>query len=239
MSGPESDAFSAETANSDAAPTEIDSDDESMASCSAASADDDLRGFLASASSELRPRDDIFSFWTDTIGDRFAEVYSASTLDAAVTWRLNPEMSEVDDLQRQLAHCRAIIEETLRDGYVKAFKIGITHQPVQRFRNEGYGYVTRKYSELCIVATSDNPFFIAQCEIELLTTYRRHDHNGCVNIHGHPLCQNRKPGGEGAFHGRAPFCCYMAIRRLGPMDTPSPLSEPDCVRFVTIAALYL
>ena len=206
------------------APTEVDpcSDDASMDSVESVC----LVEFLASRDAELRPpSESIIEFWCDNI-PRFTSVFQSTERDSCITWRLHPDVPAIDCMPTQIRHAREVIDGVLEAGYVRCFKVGLTHKPVERYRNELYGYETLKYSELIILICSDNAGFIARAETLLLSTYRRYNTNDqCINTSGHALCKNRKPGGEGAYHGEPPYFVYLAIRR--PNNTPSPSTASE------------
>ena len=104
------------------------------------------------------------------------------------------------------AHTCGIIKKMLAKGYLKSFKVAITHLPILRWRQ----HKESKYREMQITAIHDDSSVIAAVETSVIGVFRRYDSRGyLVNAMGHPLCDNRNPGGESAHHGVAPFTCYV------------------------------
>ena len=170
----------------------------------------------------------LFFHWFRSI-DRFQEVYVATRSVPNVTWNLDSSVDAIScayELRTQVERAKTRIDAAL-ESYTNCFKIGITHLPAERFLNPEWGYAADGYHELRILITSPSAPFIARCERALLDHYRRYDtRNQCINIHGHPLCHNKLPGGESSSHGTAPFNCYVAIKRNPRLQFS--LQSPPC-----------
>ena len=151
-------------------------------------------------------------FWSRR-ASRFPAIWKASQKDTAIVWELSrPQFA--DDQLEQHSHSQRVIRAYLQQGYIRNFKIGLTTDPVRRFRNREFGYCTLGYHTMVILSVHDDAQRIADLETSLLQVFRRYDRQGrCVNPDGHPLCRNRAPGGENAFGGIAPFFCYLALQR--------------------------
>ena len=155
--------------------------------------------------------DPILVFWSRRTSN-FTKVFDVVNLDPNVSWSLSCELVSADDLQYQVSYAEDTINRYLEAGYVKKFKVGITYQPVSRFRDTRYGYAKLGYDNMVILIVSDRPDFIIQVERKLIQKFRRWDRMGrLVNGSGNVLCQNHAPGGEGGSHGVSPFMCYLAI----------------------------
>ena len=155
---------------------------------------------------------DIVSYWSKRI-PRFELVWKESLPDMAIVWDLAPAQF-ADNVAEQHKHSEHAIQRYLDQGYIQQFKVGVTCQPVFRFRNPQFGYQFLRYSELVVLSVHDDAQRIADLEISLLRVYRKFNRRDyLVNPNGHPLCGNRAPGGENAFGGFAPYVCYMAIKR--------------------------
>ena len=152
-------------------------------------------------------------FWTRRTSN-FTKVYGDTLCDTAISWQVSGNINAADDLKAQIRHGRSVINDIISQEYLKAFKIGITYKPWLRFRSRRFGYVNDGWSNMIVICVSDRPDLIAQLERALVSEYRRHDRRGyLVNADGHFKCCNRAPGGEGAFHGVSPFCCYVVVER--------------------------
>ena len=168
------------------APTDIDSASDTILDIS--SVDDE----------EVTP----LAYWCGRIG-RLKEIVEITAADSRILWELvGPEADQ---------HARAVsvVEARLALGFVRGFKIGITHLPYKRFDRVDYNLFT----EFMVLCVHDDPAVIAGLEVSVLTVFRRYDLRGqLVNADGHVLCENRHSGGQGAYHGVAPFCLYLALR---------------------------
>ena len=150
-------------------------------------------------------------YWS-TRTSRLALIYRDTKFDRRFSWQLAGE-SHAGSLESQLEHCHACVQARLIRGYIKGFKIGITHLPTERMYNPRFGYRTFGFGEMILLAAHVDCDIIADLEKGLLVTYRRYNRaDQCVNPHGHALCLNRAPGGESATHGFSPFFVYMVIK---------------------------
>ena len=162
--------------------------------------------------SDDEPVETVDVFWSRR-ASRFPAIWVASQADTAIVWELSrPQFA--DDQLEQHSHSQRVIRAYLQQGYIRHFKIGLTTDPVRRFRNRKFGYCTLGYHTMVILSVHDDAQRIADLETSLLQVFRRYDRQEiCVNLDGHPLCENRAPGGENAFGGIAPFFCYLALQR--------------------------
>ena len=163
--------------------------------------------------------------------NRFRLICDELRLDRSITFELSSE-AFADMFDSQITHARRVIDRLLDEGYVRSFKVGITHLPKDRYYSSRYGYQRSGYSKMVLLAVHDDSDFIKNMEIDLLLIYRRLDRRGfLVNINGHPLCANRAPGGEGADHGIAPFFLYVAfMTNPRTLERCSALERPCTVR---------
>ena len=106
-------------------------------------------------------------------------------------------------------------------GYLKGFKIGATHLPVQRWQRYEAD-VNHRWHEMVIVAVTESLDEIKRLEKSVISAFRRYDVRGiCVNlVGGHHLCLNRQPGGESLNHGLSPFFLYVVRTKK---QFPEPL----------------
>ena len=156
--------------------------------------------------------DPIFTYWTSRTNN-FAKLWSDVNLDASLSFQLSSEVNNSDIMTHQVEHCHHVISALLVVGYIEKFKVGISHEPVRRYRDPSYGYAKDGYHALIILVVSDMPDFVMTVERALIRVYRRYDRAGHVtNAGGHPLCANRAEGGESGEHGISPFCCYLSIK---------------------------
>ena len=128
-------------------------------------------------------------------------------------WQLPPPGANIVD------HAIGMITETLHEGYVKAFYIGLTHRlserwegaPSYRGREPMRGHKVA-WQKMVIVGCSDHADEIGNAEISVIAQFRRHDRMGyMVNPNGHFLCRNQNPGGEGARGGVPPHLLYVCF----------------------------
>ena len=189
------------------APTVVDSDSDVTATVFESSDVDTVISI-----SDDEPVETVDVFWSRR-ASRFPAIWVATKKDTAIVWELSmPKFA--DDPLEQHSHSQCVIKAHLQRGYVRGFKIGLTMDPIYRFRNQAFGYCTQGYHTMVILSVHDDAQRIADLETSLLQVFRRYDRQGrCVNPDGHPLCRNRAPGGENAFGGIAPFFCYLALER--------------------------
>ena len=189
------------------APTVVDSDSDVTATVFESS---DVDTVIIISDDE--PVETVDVFWSRR-ASRFPAIWVATKKDTAIVWELSmPKFA--DDPLEQHSHSQCVIKAHLQRGYVRGFKIGLTMDPIYRFRNQAFGYCTQGYHTMVILSVHDDAQRIADLETSLLQVFRRYDRRGyCVNPAGHRLCRNRAPGGENAFGGIAPFFCYLALQR--------------------------
>jgi len=153
--------------------------------------------------------DDVMDIWLGRCS-RMAQILADCRSDR----RLHLDLPLPDLTTAALhSHAQHRIDDRLARGYVGGFKLGITHKPWDRWVNPGFGYRAKGYKELAFYVITESSDVVAKLERDLLMTYRRYGKDGnLVNGHGHALCLNRNPGGEGAHHGCSPFFLYLAVR---------------------------
>lgn len=171
--------------------------------------DDDFdgRGAVAIGPPTAR-RWDPMQYWMQRIGDRMGETISeARSHGNSIVWHLPPFRAD------PVEWCVGHIEEGLHEGYVAAFYVGVTHRVAERWLHPLYperGHRRRGFHRMVICAVSDLSGEIGNAEIAVIARFRRWGRRGIMhNAHGHPLCENRNPGGEGVHHGSPPHCLYV------------------------------
>ena len=87
------------------------------------------------------------------------------------------------------------------------FKIGLSSNPVHRWRNTGYGYVHSTnpcFAEMKVVGILASTEGAAFMEASLIDKWQ-----------SHPRCLNKATGGEGvpSYHVEGPFCVYVVSTR--------------------------
>ena len=147
-------------------------------------------------------------YWINKIGYPMQKaVDDASRHGNSIEWHLPPRRAS------PVEWCVGHIEQVLHDGYVAGFYIGITHLISERWlhpRDQMRGHCRRGFQRMVICAVSDLSDEIANAETSVIARFRRWGRGGYLhNTDGHPLCENRNPGGEGAHHGTAPFALYV------------------------------
>ena len=141
-----------------------------------------------------------------------------------IAWEL-PPLGQ-DPVTWATAH----VDRILAQGYVRCFKVGITHKVAWRWCDRVSGYRTLGYRRLDVLAVSDRSDDIVIAETSVIDRYRRYGPGGQVRLGadgdplGHQLCRNRSPGGEGAHHGLAPFALYCAFG-WNPCSAPRELQR--------------
>ena len=107
-------------------------------------------------------------------------------------------------------HSVRYVQKMLERGYVKGFKIGATHLPVQRWQRYKEE-IMHRWREMVIVAVTESLDEIKRLETSVISAFRKYNACGiCINpVSGHPLCLNRLPGGESLNHGHSPFFLYI------------------------------
>lgn len=87
------------------------------------------------------------------------------------------------------------------------FKIGITGNPVARWRHSVYGYCRDRedWQGMLIMSVSSTSFAAALLETMLISIYR-----------DTPGCRNQRPGGETASDSDGPYFTYVVFKELAP-----------------------
>lgn len=97
-----------------------------------------------------------------------------------------------------LQHCAGIIASKVSD-QLTVFKIGITVNPVDRWRNAGFGYCNEGYTSMQLLHCERNSRACGFLEAALIAQFR-----------GTLGCQNEAPGGEGfSTEGDCESMCYL------------------------------
>ena len=132
-----------------------------------------------------------------------------------IKWHLPPTPDE-----SILKWARKHIEDTLAQGSVEAWYIGITHLISERWmrRDDGSGHNELGWHRMSLIYVSDLWYNIAGAEMTLLKQYRFlgplgkrlgwRVHNRQY-VRGHPLCTNKAPGGAGGNAGTPPHVLYI------------------------------
>ena len=162
----------------------------------------------ASANASASP----LEFWIQRIGARMAaaDAFVRGNADR-MRWQLPPPGASIVD------HAIGMINDTLGQGYVRVFYIGLTAELGRRWDGDPNPIAGRKpmqghkvkYQKIVIVGCSDHDDEIGDAEISVIARFRRHDRNGICNINGDFRCDNRNPGGEGARGGTPPHLLYV------------------------------
>ena len=119
--------------------------------------------------------------------------------DPVMEWDLPPPKALAGAV---LAHASAAIAKRL---HCPAFKIGITTNPVQRWRNDRYGYrlSAEGFDRMVLLLATDSGNAAAFLEAALIGRFQKT--RGCRNV---------APGGEGLKPTAGPFFTYLVIKRL-------------------------
>lgn len=97
-----------------------------------------------------------------------------------------------------LQHCAGVIASKVSD-QLTVFKIGITVNPVDRWRNAGFGYCNEGYTSMQLLHCERNSRACGFLEAALIAQFR-----------GTLGCQNEAPGGEGfSTEGDCESMCYL------------------------------
>lgn len=170
--------------------------------------DNDIGGDAITVRTHTARRFSAKEYWINKIGYPMQKaVDDASRHGNSIEWHLPPRRASL------VEWCVGHIDEVLHDAYVAAFYIGITHVISERWlhpRDRMRGHCRRGFQRMVICAVSDQSDEIANAETSVIARFRRFGRGGQLhNTDGHPLCENRNPGGEGAHHGTPPFCLYV------------------------------
>jgi hypothetical protein len=93
--------------------------------------------------------------------------------------------------------------------------IGITCDPLNRWRDAPYAYKRRGYLDMTIVGVCYDPESIAELERTLIQRFRTSDPRGLrVNPSGDAHCMNKNPGGEGARVNSSGMCFLYISRKI-------------------------
>ena len=160
--------------------------------------------------------EDPMQYWIRTI-PRMREVVASADCfrpipphSRGIAWKLPPLG------QDPVVGAIAYIDRIVGRGWVRCFKIGLTHLLAERWCRADFGYRDLGYRGMVVLAVSDMSDDIANAETSVIARFRRYGPRGRVILDasgqpsGHVLCENRNPGGEGAHHGIAPFMLYVA-----------------------------
>ena len=146
---------------------------------------------------------------------RFAEIVSVS--GGRLSWHLSPRGPHGHSIV-DWAVC--YINDTLAMGYVRQFYIGLTARLGPRWYGTFFPIGGRrpmrghnvKWQRMVILGVSDRADEIGNAEKSIIAQFRKYDRRGyLINENGHPLCENRNPGGEGARAGYPPHLAYVCI----------------------------
>ena len=153
-------------------------------------------------------------YWSLRIGGRMVEtVKDVEGYAEYLRWCLPPIPG-----QSIVMWARSHIIDTLAQGSVKAFYIGITHQCAKRWWRTDYGHNLAGWHRMNLVAVSDLSDEIAGAEETLLEEFRHYGYRGKFLgprefagrvVLGHSLCTNRRPGGGGLLDGDPPHVLYV------------------------------
>ena len=119
------------------------------------------------------------------------------------------------NMNAAIDHCEAWIDARLALQYVHEFKIGLTSDPIRRWRHEPtehdslQGYRALRYHQMHVLISTQRAGVVGRLEQRLLLKYRWDDYEGKRQRPGHHLCGNRRRGGEGADYGPGPYYVYV------------------------------
>jgi hypothetical protein len=168
--------------------------------------DDDLRDEPLIGAPTAR-RYDPKEFWSRRIGHRFDDaVRGVSSYGGRIEWHLQPLRANI------VEWCTGHIHDTLHEGYVAGFYIGVSHVICERWehpRNSKLGHCRSGWQRMVICGVSDQSGEIGNAEKSVISRFRRFSRWGVHNANGNPLCTNRNPGGESSSHGVMPFFLYV------------------------------
>ena len=132
-------------------------------------------------------------YWIRRIGDGMqAAVANAAAHGNHIKWHLPPLGADL------VVWATAAIDETLRQGYVRSFKVGLSHKIAGRWSKHDDGYRALGYQQMVVLAVSDDSRVIAKAETGVIGRYRHYDPRGIVV---------RDAAGQ-----VSPFALYVAFR---------------------------
>ena len=164
-------------------------------------------GIITITDGEDEASESPLQFWLRVIDSMPAVVGEVAALGDCIVWRLGPLGQDI------VAWAMSQVDDVLAQGYVRRFYIGITSRIAWRWSDASDGHRSKGYQRMFVLAISGDSKDIVQAEIMAIQRYRRYGRGGMLySPDGHPLCQNRHPGGEGGMHhGVAPFCLYLVV----------------------------
>ena len=132
-----------------------------------------------------------------------------------IVWPHPIWMMGVASSKSLVAHCTGEIDRRLARGYIKAFKIGLTSNPLRRWICDDHsmrGYRAEGYHRLQVLFSTCKRGVVGPIEREVLKIYRRYDYEtgGVTASGGNLLGANLRRGGENADFGDGSFCLYVA-----------------------------
>ena len=122
---------------------------------------------------------------------------------------------EVAKPGKVLQHCAGVIASKVSD-QLTVFKVGITVNPVDRWRNAGFGYCNEGYTSMQLLHCERNSRACGFLEAALIAQFR-----------GTLGCQNEAPGGEGfSTEGDCESMCYLYAVFRGLSRTAPDQRQP-------------
>ena len=122
---------------------------------------------------------------------------------------------EVAKPGKVLQHCAGVIASKVSD-QLTVFKIGITVNPVDRWRNAGFGYCNEGHTSMQLLHCERNSRACGFLEAALIAQFR-----------GTQGCQNEAPGGEGfSTEGDCESMCYLYAVFRGLSRTAPERCQP-------------